>query len=125
MSILPPVAETIDHKIFVSFFVNPSSSLPAGEGLFSDFTVTNKIPSPTIEVGVERLVGGVAESPAVRKQPEFLAMLDEQLLEFIECYFYNFVRYFCHIFCLLSFIFCLFLFLVLFFFYKIAHLILG
>ena len=61
MSILPPVAETIDHKIFVSFFVNPSSSLPAGEGLFSDFTVTNKIPSPTIEVGVECFFGCVAE----------------------------------------------------------------
>ena len=42
---------------------------------------------PAVAVGLERLVGCVAEGLAVGEEPDFLALLDEELLEIVECDF--------------------------------------
>ena len=54
---------------------------------------------PAVAVGIERLVGCVAESLAVYEESDFLALLDEELLEIVECDFDVIDVCLCHIFC--------------------------
>ena len=108
---LPSVAETIFHELVSAFLVNPPAFFPMGKRVRVDVFVANHLSFPAIQIGIERLVGGVAEGLAVGEESEFLAVRDEQLLQLTEGNFDNFVRYFCHFFCLFSFVFCLLSFL--------------
>jgi len=96
LSLPPPVAEAVGHEVVAHVLVDPSASFPSREGLAGDCAFANEVLAPAVAVGIERLVGGVAEGLAMGEQPEFVAVIDEELLQLVEGYFDNFVCYFCH-----------------------------